>query len=696
LFCFLPSSLFFFINISKGELNELCGLLSSYQMSKPIIFVVGEGCCWNNGNGVRMCKKKCGSQEALLFLFDFLHSVAFLIDRCFCSTVFVVPLKSLKIQEKPENMTATFIDHDLKAFFNRTDPITMKVHFHGETAFLVLGAVKKRLVHMSLHFKCDKEEFVVEQSGANTLLKYGKFVTRRKYKKSLVVGPTRSFTFVPAELRKHIDNYNHPYGVSACCQAFAYYVLVAIGYQASDPDQVMRVNNGKVADAIKQAAIDAAPRVTGAANITVASCMAVAAAANGPLRATYGGKDVTDLVIKHASRDGRFRWPGSPSGTPGSYNAIFGDPQYGVVKTLLVTFANGSHISINENSPADFAVDGSDAVAFVPTNRDGLDALNIDEVVDDSVDEDKISSDSDNDPVENEKNSNSNNVSSPAASSGNSRDLKFVKPQSNEEAANELLQGVPAPGAYEDSPQLGFEAALGALFSLQKTPENRPDLKVPTPKHLERVLTYINDNLNALKQRSAVQVLIANNKLTDDDIRVLFMYKIEDPYPVYRWLNGWLMTNRRDKENKDKVGPIFTLLYRAMAKLPLVTSTCAAVRAVVVRDIPALKNTFENFATRLASGSKISFWGFASFSTDDKVCDNPCFLGEPNEPAIRYRCGELTGVEMDPFTPEGMDTERELLPLCPCVFEVNDASIMLGTKLTVSVKQLDHSKYSYV
>jgi hypothetical protein len=259
------------------------------------------------------------------------------------------------------------------------------------------------------------------------------------------------------------------------------------------------------------------------------------------------------------------------------------------------------------------------------------------------------------------------------------------------------LQGVPPPGDYEDDvPQLSFEAALGALFSLQQTPPNRPDLKIPTPKHLERVLTYINDNLDSLKKRSSIQALIANNKLTDDDIRVLFMYKLESPYPVYRWLNGWLMSSRRDKENKQKVGPIFTLLYRAMEKLPLITSTRSAVRAVIVGDIPSLKNSFDNYTTRLAAGSKISFWGFASFSSDDKVVDSPSFMGKPDEKAIKYQCGKLTGVDMEPFAPEGMASEKELLPLCPCVFEVNDASVTLGTKLTVSVRQLEHSKYSYV
>ncbi len=77
------------------------------------------------------------------------------------------------------------------------------------------------------------------------------------------------------------------------------------------------------------------------------------------------------------------------------------------------------------------------------------------------------------------------------------------------------------------------------------------------------------------------------------------------------------------------------------------------------------------------------------------MVDNPVFMGEPSQEAIKYQCGELTGVDMEPFAPEGMN-EKEILPLCPCVFEVESASKVLGAKLTVSVKQLDHAKYSYL
>ena len=56
---------------------------------------------------------------------------------------------------------------------------------------------------------------------------------------------------------------------------------------------------------------------------------------------------------------------------------------------------------------------------------------------------------------------------------------------------------------------------------------------------------------------------------------------------VCRWLNGWLMQNRRDGDIKEKVGPFFTLLYRAMEKLPLITVKNAK-RSIRVNNIPSL------------------------------------------------------------------------------------------------------------
>jgi hypothetical protein len=51
---------------------------------------------------------------------------------------------------------------------------------------------------------------------------------------------------------------------------------------------------------------------------------------------------------------------------------------------------------------------------------------------------------------------------------------------------------------------------------------------------------------------------------------------------------------------------------------------------------------------------------------------------------------------MDPFTPQGMNCEHEILPLCPAVFEVVGAVKVNDAKVVITMKQLDHEKFSYV
>ncbi len=57
---------------------------------------------------------------------------------------------------------------------------------------------------------------------------------------------------------------------------------------------------------------------------------------------------------------------------------------------------------------------------------------------------------------------------------------------------------------------------------------------------------------------------------------------------------------------------------------------------------------------------------------------------------------ELEGVDMDPFTPQGMNREQEILPLCPAVFEVVSAIKVVNSKVVITMKQLDHSNWAYV
>jgi len=198
----------------------------------------------------------------------------------------------------------------------------------------------------------------------------------------------------------------------------------------------------------------------------------------------------------------------------------------------------------------------------------------------------------------------------------------------------------------------------------------------------------------SIKKRPAFMTLSGTLRapLTDDEVQVLIMYKSESPFPVYKWLNAWLTQDRRDPEVVDKVGPLFTHLYRAQEKLPQVKKQAA--RAVIVHDISALRSTFDNYKQRLAPGSELNFWGFSSFSTDDNVINSEVFLGKPHEDAIIFQCGELTGVDMEAFNP-GLASEEEILPLAPAIFRVLTAT-KYGHKVFVAIEQLSHAEHAYV
>jgi hypothetical protein len=247
----------------------------------------------------------------------------------------------------------------------------------------------------------------------------------------------------------------------------------------------------------------------------------------------------------------------------------------------------------------------------------------------------------------------------------------------------ELNAAPPPSRCFKRSPTLPFEAALRELCKMPKI-DTRPDLFEPDDDDVAQLIDTLNRLLPIVKARPAVSAVVAAKQLTDDELRCLIAYKLETPYPLYRWLNAHLMSDRRDGDTVAKVGPLFTLLYRAMEKLPFVTAKAS--RAVIVGQIPSLRHTFENYVTLWAPGAPANFWGFCSFSTDDKVINSPNFCGGPLDDAIVYTCAALTGVDMEPFKPPNMKAEMEVLPLAPCCFKVI-AAVKVGHKLIVTVEQ---------
>ena len=163
--------------------------------------------------------------------------------------------------------------------------------------------------------------------------------------------------------------------------------------------------------------------------------------------------------------------------------------------------------------------------------------------------------------------------------------------------------------------------------------------------------------------------------LTHDEALVILAYTCEDPYPVYRWLNAWLVQDRRDPVVKSCVGPFFRLLYQGLEKLP--KKTVEAGRGVLVHDIEVLQNCFNSPPS---VGATISFWGVSSFSLEDNVASG--FGGGAGEKAIFYVCGRLQCVLLGKFsmTP----TEAEVLPLPPAVFKVFFVLILIFVSFLIS------------
>jgi hypothetical protein len=225
-------------------------------------------------------------------------------------------------------------------------------------------------------------------------------------------------------------------------------------------------------------------------------------------------------------------------------------------------------------------------------------------------------------------------------------------------------------------------------------PHPVPKYKVPDVHDRSAVRVYLCELLPEIKARPKEQDLIARCHLTDDDIIMLVAVKMEDPFPVYKWLNGFLRTSRGDADVVDSVGPAFTMLYRALEKLPLVTVNAS--RGAVVKDSPALKSTYDNYEIRLTPGSKLNFWGTSSFTTSSKVLASKSFIGGHGEEAIVYTCGQLTGVDMEPFAPPGLKAEAEILPLPPALFTVT-AVMKLDHRVVVTLQQREDAKqFAYV
>ena len=192
-------------------------------------------------------------------------------------------------------------------------------------------------------------------------------------------------------------------------------------------------------------------------------------------------------------------------------------------------------------------------------------------------------------------------------------------------------------------------------------PPGRVDLFIADEDDVDALISRCERALSQMEQFGSAEVKQMVGLLERDEALAILAYTCESPYPVYRWLNAWLVQNRRDPLVQSKVGPFFRLLYQGLEKLP--QKVVKAGRGVLVYDIPVLRNCFNSPPL---VGSEISFWGVSSFSVEDSVASG--FGGAAGEDAIFYTCGRLHCVLLGEFSLN--PREAEVLPLPPAVFKV--------------------------
>lgn len=222
----------------------------------------------------------------------------------------------------------------------------------------------------------------------------------------------------------------------------------------------------------------------------------------------------------------------------------------------------------------------------------------------------------------------------------------------------------PPTRCFHRSPQLSFEDAIKALllgFPPGDLPQGRSDLYVADDEELRSLIRACHRRLAQMKCSTDANVQQIVGLLTDDEALAILAYTCENPYPVFRWLNAWLVHDRRDPVVKSAVGPFFRLVYVGLEKLPQIPQQAA--RGVLVGEISCLRNCFDNPPR---AGDTLSFWGISSFSVDDTIAGR--FAGRDGDDAILYSCGRLRCVTLGKFSMH--PTEKEVLPLPPAVFQV--------------------------
>lgn len=280
---------------------------------------------------------------------------------------------------------------------------------------------------------------------------------------------------------------------------------------------------------------------------------------------------------------------------------------------------------------------------------------------------------------------------------------------------------IPAPRLFKRGvpKDYDFEQSVTAAATFREIPTGREDIAhlLPTDEDGHRLLALVEKNFSEVRSRPEVQELVEKCGLTDDDVRALMLYNVEDrertadSWPVMRWIAGCLMSQRRDDKIKRSAGPLFVRIYRAQEKLP--RSRVYAYRGAAVEDHKAPRNSFDFHLEIYSKTRTVSFWGptfFRKVPTAAAGAQKKAQWFPDEVEEVIYFCHELEVVDMRPFKlpraaddPEGKRQREEeealgeaVYPLCPVMFELPEDSIKVGNKVHVTLSQVNHSDFAYL
>ena len=128
----------------------------------------------------------------------------------------------------------------------------------------------------------------------------------------------------------------------------------------------------------------------------------------------------------------------------------------------------------------------------------------------------------------------------------------------------------PAPRWLKHVALCTFEDALRLMGAIGQSPPGRPDIHVPDDDDVEASLLWL---LKLLEKKMEKAKALGIN-VTRCEVLAVMCYTMESPYPWYRLMNGWIMTERRDDKIKKHVGPMALLLITGLRKMP--SGACGA------------------------------------------------------------------------------------------------------------------------